>query len=919
MELLFIVVGLVIAMPVFALVAFIKVQSLEKRVGILTKKVAELSLDSVSDMASAPGKVTEPHMYNDVRPSMKSILPNPISEPASVDINTSNGPIQQDSKYQHYEPNLDIQSSPDESLESSLQLPVQSTQNSESIPTSSDQAHKSTQTSDWVTQLFERWMVNFKENWLVWVGGIALVIGVAYLIEVVGANFAIPLYARVVIAILVSCSVIGAGEWLHRKLSAIDGDFFHHKADAYIPAAVYGSGLSGLYGTIIFSSVIQPFLSPLIALSLMALLAAVALALTQRLGPLMAVLGLFGGYTAPIWVGGAEPNFILLTCYITSITIAGIWVQQLTRISWLTFGIIALHSLWLMTIVNAMAQIDLLLWFLLFIPFTTYLLVFVPQMGWQLHFKCKYRTRAPFFYATIPAIILGLITLFLVKRTPNVGSISLFYYLYPMLLLFTPSFRKFRSPRSLTWLNIVAVVSMFVVSDLLLKAKLGAKSDILLMTAGMILLVLFRTTGQYWQGDKSVSSYWQAVLLAPLLMIGSLLYIDYCLPEYRSATTIFVVVGMLLLVWIAARINALSANLSAITHALLLTICLVYSDGGELTLLIALQMLMMTLQYQRNWLAPNLLGLKLLGTLIVLRQSILPFWPELQALPLPQWTWLLATILPSLMAFVWIRYVLRSSGHSLAEWFDAAMLHLAVILIFAQTNYLFLEDFNFLAQFEFENIAIFACQGLALAGVYQLKANHSRSLNLLYRGYSVFLVGAATLCVIFLNTQFQPLQTNYVLGSDWPVFNWLSIGWLIPGLLVIGIARMKVFPEYTRWLLGAAFVLIGLWVVFSIRQFWQQGALTYDMPTSMAELFSYSVALILVGVATSYYGLQREHRTIQSVGFAMLGVAVCKVFLWDAAELEGLWRAVSFIGLGGCLISLGWLYQRLSLKSDKAA
>jgi uncharacterized membrane protein len=35
------------------------------------------------------------------------------------------------------------------------------------------------------------------------------------------------------------------------------------------------------------------------------------------------------------------------------------------------------------------------------------------------------------------------------------------------------------------------------------------------------------------------------------------------------------------------------------------------------------------------------------------------------------------------------------------------------------------------------------------------------------------------------------------------------------------------------------------------------------------------------------------------------------VFLIDMSDLTGAWRALSFIGLGLVLMSIGWLYQRL--------
>ena len=48
---------------------------------------------------------------------------------------------------------------------------------------------------------------------------------------------------------------------------------------------------------------------------------------------------------------------------------------------------------------------------------------------------------------------------------------------------------------------------------------------------------------------------------------------------------------------------------------------------------------------------------------------------------------------------------------------------------------------------------------------------------------------------------------------------------------------------------------------------------------------------------------------IASAGLILL--TVLKVFLLDMANLEGVWRALSFMGLGIVLIGIGLLYQRL--------
>ena len=43
----------------------------------------------------------------------------------------------------------------------------------------------------------------------------------------------------------------------------------------------------------------------------------------------------------------------------------------------------------------------------------------------------------------------------------------------------------------------------------------------------------------------------------------------------------------------------------------------------------------------------------------------------------------------------------------------------------------------------------------------------------------------------------------------------------------------------------------------------------------------------------------------------MVALTIGKVFLIDMSDLTGIFRALSFIGLGAVLVGIGWLYQRL--------
>jgi uncharacterized membrane protein len=69
----------------------------------------------------------------------------------------------------------------------------------------------------------------------------------------------------------------------------------------------------------------------------------------------------------------------------------------------------------------------------------------------------------------------------------------------------------------------------------------------------------------------------------------------------------------------------------------------------------------------------------------------------------------------------------------------------------------------------------------------------------------------------------------------------------------------------------------------------------------------------MAGVAALLFGLVRDDRRFRIGGLALLTVAVVKVFVYDLAELEALYRVLSFIALGLLLLAGAFAYQRMRL------
>ena len=68
----------------------------------------------------------------------------------------------------------------------------------------------------------------------------------------------------------------------------------------------------------------------------------------------------------------------------------------------------------------------------------------------------------------------------------------------------------------------------------------------------------------------------------------------------------------------------------------------------------------------------------------------------------------------------------------------------------------------------------------------------------------------------------------------------------------------------------------------------------------------------IVGLMTLYLGLTRDLRALRLAGFALFGLALAKLFLYDLANLSSVTRALSFLAVGAVLLLAGFFYQRLT-------
>ena len=180
----------------------------------------------------------------------------------------------------------------------------------------------------------------------------------------------------------------------------------------------------------------------------------------------------------------------------------------------------------------------------------------------------------------------------------------------------------------------------------------------------------------------------------------------------------------------------------------------------------------------------------------------------------------------------------------------------------------------------------------------------------------------------------NPLWDHQPVGAL-PLLNLLLWAYGAPAALLLVLARRLAGPAepeppagegavvgwsgpLSQALAIAAIVLLFVLVSLEVRQLFH-GTYLDTGTTGAAERYAYSAAWILFGTVLLALGIARRGRGLRYAALAVMTVAVCKVFLYDASNLTGLYRVFSFLGLGAGLLLLAWVYQRFVFRQGGTA
>nr|WP_250814093.1 DUF2339 domain-containing protein [Neorhizobium tomejilense] len=779
-------------------------------------------------------------------------------------------------------------------------------------------------------------------RWPVWVGGVALAFGGIFLVRAsIEAGLLGP-GARLVLACLFGLVLMAGGEIVRRRAMPQVSDRF---SNAMIPGALTAAGAVTLLGAIYAAYGVYGFIGATPAFVLLALVSFATLGLSLLHGQALAGLGLLASLLTPALVASEQPNPNALFAFLC--------------LTWVAVNAASRFRRW--TIVPMLANIGIGLWAIAYtfgaaefdpMPSTLTLIVMIAGTGffwpgaaygtdrvaksgwsWLLGRQPLAITLSVAIMSVLPALamlvadtVTGIDPYFasaaVIAALAALGA-SRAYTVWPAMIAACGA------------VLVLAVVALMLL-DTYVPQPVGneplpvvtytTEIAVSLLLGAVFTLLGFAFLRRFRKAEPEFSMVWSVLMSGVPVALATISFLNFGnLGRDWTHGLYGVGLGLVLLAgaewlfrerdetsdgridwaanfFIAGSFAGFTFALHALTNGIVTTILLsvlgfAYVLGMRARPWPALPWMMaaaILMVFGRIAWEPTLIGQNSLGTT--------PFFNAL----LPGYG------IPTLLAIV-TAYLLKGSSdfrirnlmQALASL--AALMTVAVLVRHAMNGGVLDDRVPTLGE-----QSIYTLLTVGFSGI--LMTLDLKSPSPVFRWGSMIAGVLATINVLSLHVfALNPYFSGENTGA-WPFLNLLLLGYLLPGLayaLVAYYARGRRPTPYVVMLALAGAVLGFLWATLSVRRFWQGENIADWKGFIAAETYTYSVVWLLIGVALLAIGSKLDAKSLRLASAALVLVAVVKVFLVDMSNLEGILRALSFIGLGAVLIGIGLFYQRI--------
>jgi uncharacterized membrane protein len=763
-------------------------------------------------------------------------------------------------------------------------------------------------------------------RWGTWLGaGVLLLAGVFLLRTAVEEGWLGP-EARCALAALLALGLIGAAEWLRRRPLP---DRPNIPWPDQAPAALAAGGVALLFGAAYAAAILYALVPPLAGFVLMAAAALAGLALALLQGPLVAAVGIAGAYLTPALVESASPSLPGLFAYLLLVTAAALAVVRQVGAAWLGWVATLAAAAWIV-IGGAMAQGSSALWApALFLPAAAALhLGLLP--GAALDGAMGRR------FAWVPFAVLAAAGLLLLGEGAVLAPATALLLLTPVAVA-----KAVQEPRldRLPWLaalaglllllawpiaawtaNAEAVTVEGVVLAILPAGAWAPEALQSFLVAALLLAAMHAAAGIWRERRAPRPTRWAALPAAVPVLVLLLAFArvrGFALDARWAVVALGLAAALVGLAALARREGGLQragVHAAGAVAALALGAAMLLSDQW-LTLAVALFLPPLAWIEARAAL-PALRKVAIAVAGVVLARLLLNgevagydfgAWPVLNGL-------LLAYGVPA-AAFAWAAAMFRRRGDDLAvAVLEAGAIAFTTALVLLEIRHAVtggaMADPSAGWTFREQALQLFGLS--VLATLLRLANRRLGDRPVLRWGWRLHQAAALALGALLLiaNPAFDP---DAVLIRA-PLLNELLLAYALPALLA-GLAMRA--PE-ANWIpgfrqaLGAYAVMAAFaWVTLEVRHAFNPGSMALLLAEpGEAELYAYTGAWLLLAGGLLTLGIRQGVPALRLAALAVMAVTVGKVFLVDMEGLVGLWRALSFFGLGLALIALGWVYRR---------
>lgn len=209
---------------------------------------------------------------------------------------------------------------------------------------------------------------------------------------------------------------------------------------------------------------------------------------------------------------------------------------------------------------------------------------------------------------------------------------------------------------------------------------------------------------------------------------------------------------------------------------------------------------------------------------------------------------------------------------------------------------------------------------LALTGWLLLRQTWSEKLATPLKSLGFALAGLALARFVYFDILLlSPTSVKQAMGPA-PIANLGTLHFTAVMLWLWLYARTEsvtaALPKLVRPLQIASLLAAIAAVMVTVRQAVHGTDIATPAFTS-TETYLYSAGLLMLSIAWLARGIQTTNAMLRIAGLLLLTLVTFKVFVIDAAQLEGLLRILSFLGLGIALLGIGWIYGKV-MRAEQA-